>query len=1486
MKASKLHTWLTLLLICSIHFSNNVTAQEIKVLGNNIEIIDNDNSPSTLDYTDYGSANLGTLITRNYTISNTGSSSLNIYSITISNTTDFNIISTIPTSVNAGSTKILTITFNSFTLGTKNAIVTINNNDSNESVYNYTISARAEQNFFDSDGDGILDNVDIDDDNDGISDFDEELACKISSISTTSKYKYLNETFGEGNRTTINTTYDAITTYCYENGTSTSNSGACPSLSNISLNDGEYTVYYKAGDGDGINDTPNGEVASWADAYWYTGEDHTPGDTNGRMAMFNASYDPGTFYTATIIGALPNIPITYSFWVLNLDTTTAPGIATRLRPNILVQFRDVNNNVLASITTGDIPPSINGDPENSWHQFTADLTFNVSEFYVYFINNEVGGSGNDLAIDDIVISQTLCDTDSDGVADIFDLDSDNDGIPDVVEVGLGNYSEGTATLTGCTSWVDTNYNGMHDLSEGHLVLDSDGDGTPNYLDLDSDNDTVFDVDESGAGNTSNPNFINGDGDITGDGVGDGLDTDTTRETDLDSDGVLEYYTDGILDLYDYYDGVTFSTSYGNSNQGSTGTGWNYYVKDSDNDGTPDYLDITSDGTRFDISKTLYANLDLNNDGVIDDTLDSEGDGIIDLFDTNDNVFGSPRDLSDKFQLYFDGRNDYADDTEILSGLQNTSIMGWIKIDPELSVNSVVFGQTNLEIKVDTTDDEPRVYAIANGVSIANNTETHPIVVNKWYHLAAVYDGTNNSLKMYLNGENIASTSCLSSALDTNNHAFTIGKSANPSINNSYFKGFIDEVRVFNKSLTSNELQKMVYQEIENNSGIIRGTIIPKDIYDFDYNNQISTPLNWSSLLRYYRLDNFNDDIIDDLTSPNVDIESGAKIYNVKIIEDQTAPLPHVTINSCSGNWNDYNNWENGNTPSDSDYLIVNIKGNIETNTNISTIGLILENGSKIEVNGDSGLFNSWYTKLDGDIDLQGESQFIQTLDSELASNSSGTLEKDQQGTADTFTYNYWSSPVGKSNNSTNNNSYKLPDVMQDVTFLTSGYNGKASPLSIADYWIWKFSNKQSDNYSQWQHVRSTGTLLTGEGFTMKGPGTGSISSLQNYIFNGKPNNADVNLNITIGNAYLIGNPYPSAIDAEQFILDNGSTIAGDGATTGIIYFWEHWGGGSHILKEYQGGYATYSLSGGVPAASYGTNDPDVSTCGSPTKIPGRYIPIAQGFFINAENSGIIKFNNGQRVFQVEDSTNSVFTKNSINKTSKNNITNPETDTRLKLRFGFNSNGTIYRQLLLTKDSRASLDYDWGFDAKNIDNQIDDMYWMINEDRYIIQGVNELNEQSIFPVGIHTKRNGLNSFSIDKIENAPSNLNIYLHDKELGIYQDLKENNYEIIIPAGTYLDRFEITFSNGQILSNNVFENTLFKTHYSIKNKSIIINNPISKQIESVEILNILGQSLIKFQTNTNKTYLEYNIGQIKTGNYILKIKTEFGLISKKILIK
>src|SRR5690606_31251161 len=343
-----------------------------------------------------------------------------------------------------------------------------------------------------------------------------------------------------------------------------------------------------------------------------------------------------------------------------------------------------------------------------------------------------------------------------------------------------------------------------------------------------------------------------------------------------------------------------------------------------------------------------------------------------------------------------------------------------------------------------------------------------------------------------------------------------------------------------------------------------------------------------------------------------------------------------------------------------DWSIVKIKhNNISFNGPQKHLGLFIDgqdassNPITYTVSGDSELNVSWYLKLDGKIDLEGDSQLVQGMDSTLDPTSSGSLEKDQQGTADTFTYNYWSSPVGKTNNSSNNNSYKVTDIFSNVTFSPSGYNGSASPLKIADYWIWKFSNQESDNYSKWQHVRSTGTLLAGEGFTMKGPGSGSITDEQNYVLNGKPNNGDITLTISSGNDYLVGNPYPSALDAEQFILDNGPIIAGAGSTTGTLYFWEHWGGGSHILREYQGGYATYSLSGGVPAAAMGTSDPDVSSAGTPTKIPGRYIPVGQGFFVTAETGGSVKFNNGQRIFQTEDGSNSIFVKASNTKNGKN-----------------------------------------------------------------------------------------------------------------------------------------------------------------------------------------------------------------------------------------
>ncbi|MBG7611113.1 T9SS type B sorting domain-containing protein [Polaribacter sp. BAL334] len=81
------------------------------------------------------------------------------------------------------------------------------------------------------------------------------------------------------------------------------------------------------------------------------------------------------------------------------------------------------------------------------------------------------------------------DSDGDGIEDMFDVDSDNDGIPDVFES-----SSPKITLSG----VDANEDGLDDVFNGITTgIDTDNDGFPNHLDVDSDNDGIFDLVEAG-----------------------------------------------------------------------------------------------------------------------------------------------------------------------------------------------------------------------------------------------------------------------------------------------------------------------------------------------------------------------------------------------------------------------------------------------------------------------------------------------------------------------------------------------------------------------------------------------------------------------------------------------------------------------------------------------------------------------------------------------------------------------------------------------------------------------------------------------------------------------------------------------------------------------------------------------------------------------------------------------------------------------------
>jgi len=82
------------------------------------------------------------------------------------------------------------------------------------------------------------------------------------------------------------------------------------------------------------------------------------------------------------------------------------------------------------------------------------------------------------------------DNDGDNIEDALDYDSDNDGIPDIIE--------GTGTLK-ILSGNDSDSDGLDDVFDITAVpIDTDTDGVLDYLDLDSDNDGIYDLEESGS----------------------------------------------------------------------------------------------------------------------------------------------------------------------------------------------------------------------------------------------------------------------------------------------------------------------------------------------------------------------------------------------------------------------------------------------------------------------------------------------------------------------------------------------------------------------------------------------------------------------------------------------------------------------------------------------------------------------------------------------------------------------------------------------------------------------------------------------------------------------------------------------------------------------------------------------------------------------------------------------------------------------------
>jgi hypothetical protein len=151
--------------------SRELVCKEINVEGLGLSIASGDMVTSISDGSDFGPADINLAsVTRTFTITNTGSLSLTISNPTISglNASEFTVTANPGTlSIGAGATTTFQVTFNPTAVFTRSAQINIINNDSDENPYIFAIQGTG---LMDNDSDGIENNADQDDDNDGIID--------------------------------------------------------------------------------------------------------------------------------------------------------------------------------------------------------------------------------------------------------------------------------------------------------------------------------------------------------------------------------------------------------------------------------------------------------------------------------------------------------------------------------------------------------------------------------------------------------------------------------------------------------------------------------------------------------------------------------------------------------------------------------------------------------------------------------------------------------------------------------------------------------------------------------------------------------------------------------------------------------------------------------------------------------------------------------------------------------------------------------------------------------------------------------------------------------------------------------------------------------------------------------------------------------------------------------------------------------------------
>src|SRR5690606_3236631 len=229
----------------------------------------------------------------------------------------------------------------------------------------------------------------------------------------------------------------------------------------------------------------------------------------------------------------------------------------------------------------------------------------------------------------------------------------------------------------------------------------------------------------------------------------------------------------------------------------------------------------------------------------------------------------------------------------------------------------------------------------------------------------------------------------------------------------------------------------------------------------------------------------------------------------------------------------------------------------------------------------------------------------------------------------------------------------------------------------------------------------------------------------------------------------------------------------------------------------------------------------------------------------------------------------------------------------RVRIDFTSPDGYVRHLLLGFTNDIATDgFDFGYDAVNIDNFPNDLNWLIEDERYVIQGVGAYETSKIYPLGLFLRDGGQIQIALNALENFTEDIPVYVFDLYDNTYTLLNEATFNTEIASGDYLDRFYITFSANSIPNINGANSALLtindanadNSKINYYTSSNILHVTSNSAIQAIQLIDLQGRIISNYTTRNSKE-VKIPIQINSSGTVIVVVSTDRLQSSKMIVL-